>query len=286
MEIALGMVQHPAFDYVTGFLVIANCIETDHNATHLLSASTSTFRNMNTFFCIVFALELAVRVVAYGCRFFYAESWRWNMFDFILVVIQILDELSSRIANESAADHELSDMGNFTFLRVLRIMRLIRIVRLIRILRLIQELRTIVISILGSLRSLFWTVLLLFVLVYIFAVFVTQQVIDYRLSQKAAGEMEHDERLIYLFGSLSRAILSMYQAISGGLDWDNVAEPLMSKISVALGLVMACYVALAILALMNVVTGVFVESALQSAKDDRQSSLLQHVKKTILRGGP
>merc|ERR1712070_1019456 len=99
-------------------------------------------------------------------------------------------------------------------------------------------------------------------LVYVFAVFLTQQVLDFRVTKLDASH--HDSQLAYYFGSLSRTILTLYQAISGGLDWQNLTEPLMARMGFVMVVVVATYVALCILALMNVVTGMFVESAMES----------------------
>merc|ERR1719162_1824472 len=131
-----------------------------------------------------------------------------------------MDELLTSFASSNG-------QMNFSFMRILRILRLVRIMRMIRILRLITELRTIVASIMGSMRSLFWTVCLIFMLVYVFAVYLTQLVLDYRVSRQAEdqGEHPHDAVLTYCFGNLGRSILSFYQGITGGMDWDLMAEP-------------------------------------------------------------
>lgn len=157
---------------------------------------------------------------------------------------------------------------------------------MIRILRLIQELRTIVTSIMGSLKSLLWTVVLLFMLIYVFAVLLTQQVLDHRVSIISDEEHPFDEKLASSFGSLGVSILTLYQAISSGLNWETLAEPLMERIGVTMGFILATYTALIILVLMNVVTGVFVESAMQTAKDDRTSYMLEHVKHLFQEADP
>jgi Ca2+-binding EF-hand superfamily protein len=87
-----------------------------------------------------------------------------------------------------------------------------------------------------------------------------------------------DAPLKMYFGSLGRSLLSLYQAISGGLSWDDFAAPLVGRIHVLMGLIVVIYVAFATLALLNVVTGVFVESALKSAKEDRDAYMFHHVR--------
>jgi len=165
------------------------------------------------------------------------------------------------------------DASNFRVLRVLRILRLVRILRVVRVLHLISELRAIVSSIVGSFRSLVWVVVLLLLLLYIVAVFFTQSITDHLTEAKNNKESlnEKESSLGFYFGSLGRALLSLWQAISGGLDWDDICGPLFADISAFTGLMFAAFIAFALLALMNVVTGVFVQTALLSAQKEEDS---------------
>eukprot|EP00415_Alexandrium_ostenfeldii_P004273 UN4273 len=121
--------------------------------------------------------------------------------------------------------------GMFTVLRILRILRIIRILRVVRVLHLISELRTIVSSIIGSLKSLAWVVVLLLLVIYIVGVYFTQAITD-RLVQLKNGSIAPDQKdtdLQYFFGSLGRTILSLFQSMSGGADWDSMAGPLIEQ---------------------------------------------------------
>jgi len=88
---------------------------------------------------------------------------------------------------------------------------------------------------------------------------------------------DDEDVLYYYFGSLGRAILSLWQAMSGGLDWDSLAGPFFTKISWLTGMAFASYIAFALLALMNVVTGVFVQTALLSAQKEEQNFVTSQI---------
>jgi len=75
---------------------------------------------------------------------------------------------------------------------------------------------------------------------------------------------------------LGRAILSLWQAMSGGVDWDDLAAPLL-YIHVMHGVMFVAYIAFAVLALLNVVTGVFVQTALQSAKVEEDNFMTDQI---------
>jgi len=171
---------------------------------------------------------------------------------------------------------------SLSFTRVLRGLRVVRLVRLVRVLRLIRELRTIVVSIANSMKSLLWTIVLLLFLVYVVGVVFTQMVNEHG---KAHPEqmVDSDQPLVKFYGSVPRTLFTLYEATMGGVDWDDVCRPLMDQISPWVGIIFALYIAFTVLAVMNVVTGVFVESALQSAMADRDVDLVTRLRELFMR---
>jgi biopolymer transport protein ExbD len=92
------------------------------------------------------------------------------------------------------------------------------------------------------------------------------------------GEKNLDRQsLTYFYGTLGKTILALWQSITGGADWDQMARPMIHEVSPLLGLAFCLYIAFAILALMNVVTGVFVQTALQSAQKEEDSFLTDQI---------
>jgi hypothetical protein len=157
----------------------------------------------------------------------------------------------------------------------------------VRVLRLITELRTIVSSILGSFKSLGWVVVLLLLMIYIVACYFTQTVTDNFRTESESGNLDllaardtwdpESRTLGVHFGSLARAILSLYQSMSGGLDWDVLAAPLLNRTGFLPGFLFVSFIAFALLAMLNVVTGVFVQTALQSARLEEDSFISEQI---------
>merc|ERR1712070_450902 len=104
---------------------------------------------------------------------------------------------------------------------------------------------------------------------YVVGVYFTQVVSDHFADLKRQGirPTQADDSLQDRFGSLLISILSLYQSMSNGLDWGDLSGILMN-LHPALVLLFSLYIAFSMLCLMNVVTGVFVESALKYAKND------------------
>jgi hypothetical protein len=113
---------------------------------------------------------------------------------------------------------------------------------------------------------------LIFLLIYIFGVFLTQIVVD----KKAEGALNPDglELLSTYYGSLPESILSLYQAILGGIDWREMIQPIVDHIGILEAFAFAMFMAFTLLAMMNIVTGVFVESSLKYAKETRETNLV------------
>merc|ERR1711920_1117683 len=86
------------------------------------------------------------------------------------------------------------------------------------------------------------------------------------------AKIEASELNIY-YGSLWRSIYTLFLSIAGGVSWEAVVEPLGQVGSewTALFLVYICFTYFAVL---NVVTGVFCQTAIESATQDANAVLL------------
>jgi len=284
-------VQGASFDYISGALVVLNAItlglQTDWQARHVTAEVPMGFRVIEIFFCVVFTLEVLLRIVGYGCDFFARQHVMWHLFDSFLVITQLLEEFMRAIESlgwiETADESGKSSSGgsavtsNLGVLRVVRILRLIRVMRLMRIVRLVGELRTLVSSIVGSLKSLIWAVALLFLMMYVMGVYLTQLILDHRLEQRDAPINEDMLMLVRYYGSLGDTVLTVYMSIFGGIDWGDILAPLRTQISVFLTPFFMFYIAFATLCMLNVITGVFVESALLTAKQDQDTYMISTV---------
>lgn len=275
------------FSYTTCGVVILNSlligVQTDYLIRHVSEPTAETpsiFKTLDVLFCGIFTVELCLRFLAFGWSFFIMEEWQWNVFDLTVVTLQLSDILLHALCKTTAAN-PMDESSS-----VLRLLRLIRILRLMRVLRLVEELRTIVSSIVGSLKSLIWTLLLLMLLMYSCGVCITQVVADHLLQLSYLGDhsgVHHamTEDLKYFFGTLMRTVLTLFESVVGGLSWDAVVEPLLEDISPWVVPVFCIYIAFVIFAVMNSVTGVFCEKATAKARTDQESFLANVCRRTF-----
>eukprot|EP00929_Paragymnodinium_shiwhaense_P095549 TRINITY_DN5673_c0_g2_i2.p1 TRINITY_DN5673_c0_g2~~TRINITY_DN5673_c0_g2_i2.p1 ORF type:complete len:551 (+),score=87.02 TRINITY_DN5673_c0_g2_i2:66-1655(+) len=261
-----------AFERLAACLVLVNSIFMGVETTMMnpkvegrgmYEEAMTSFHFAEVVFCVLFSAELLMRIFTYGSEFLFGEGWQWNVFDAVIVTVQILEQIYSAIYGQA---HALSAIN------VLRLLRLLRIVRLFRVVRLVDDMQRIVSSIANSLPSLAYVMILLAILIYLFSVVFTQMT----LMHVAADDPQLEE-LMHFFGSIPRTSLTLYESIFGGLDWDEPAQLLINCLSPMACLLFTVYIAFCLIALTNVVTGVFVDKALRAAHEAEQEVLCNQV---------
>mmetsp|Transcript_54110 Transcript_54110/g.126347 ORF Transcript_54110/g.126347 Transcript_54110/m.126347 type:complete len:657 (+) Transcript_54110:64-2034(+) len=270
-----GLVDSDSFGYVITGLVLVNAmmigVQTDFAARNGGAGKMEVFKILGKLFCYIFTAEVVMRIYVSGCYdFFTGSDWRWNIFDFSVVTLQWAEEVVDIIS--AWASGGKGHVMNLGFLRILRTLRVVRIMRLARVLHLVVELRTMVSSIVASLKPLLWATLLFSMLIYAVAVAMTQMANEFR-----AANGEVDTELNRYFCNLGTAVLALWECISGGMDWQDMAQPMIEDISPVMGVCFSAYVAFSMLAMMNVITGIFVDNAKTYAQHDKDTYVVRHV---------
>lgn len=264
------------YSYFVSLMVVLNSIqiglETDYLAQHGGSQKMPYAVFFDKTFCWVFTLELLARMTTQTLsQFFCGDEWGWNCFDFFIVGMQWFEVAAGFFADPDAEEGAPGAPVQLGFLKTLRV---VRIMRLARVIKFIVELRKMISCIIGSLRPLFWACVLFIMIIYGVAVSLTQVVNDYRRTHADAPDIEDLEQY---FGSLPYAGLALWECISGGMDWNDLASPLMTHISPMFAVLLSIYVAFSVLAMMNVITGIFVDNATKYAQQDEDANIHKHV---------
>jgi len=162
-----------------------------------------------------------------------------------------------------------SEVSSVSILRILRILRLVRVVKIIRTLKFFRELRLMILAISKGSLCLIWVIGVLGTAFYIFGVGLTQGAND-----KCPGynplEQEDLIPLCDNFGTLPKSILSLYAAMSGGISWLDLLWALAPLGAIYMSIFLF-YTMFAIFAVVNIITGIFVESAMASSVSDHDS---------------
>lgn len=274
-----------AFDTFFGGMVCLNAatigLEVQWEVTHGAGNVPQAMRVVNYTYAALFAFELAVRIFLNGCRSFcHSRNRAWNLFDIFLVLSSVLELGFSLVGQDQGAGGGLASMR---LLRIVRITRLVRLLRVARLMRFVRALTVLVHSILITLKALVWAMLLLALNIYFFAILFTQTVQEHII--EVGPCLAEDlacvgDRAIFAtyWRDLPRSMLTLYASVTGGVDWDVVARPIGSISSFWI-LVYLLYISVTFFAILNVITGVFCQSAIDGASHDRElvvRHLLEH----------
>eukprot|EP00747_Dinoflagellata_sp_TGD_P220525 gnl/TRDRNA2_/TRDRNA2_92494_c0_seq1.p1 gnl/TRDRNA2_/TRDRNA2_92494_c0~~gnl/TRDRNA2_/TRDRNA2_92494_c0_seq1.p1 ORF type:complete len:703 (-),score=113.70 gnl/TRDRNA2_/TRDRNA2_92494_c0_seq1:204-2312(-) len=292
-KLGLQVVASSPFQIFIVFIILVNAVsdgvQVNWVATHIGESLPWYFRFLGYFYFTVFCLELLLKVSAYRSYFFKsAENGFWNYLDMFIVLSSLSEVLLDVISAQGEQEVEGgSGMTSLRVIRMIRITRLLRVFRVVRIVRFIRALRTLVYSITCTMKSVIWAFLLIMMIVYVFALLFTQSVADFLLNEvdedlmksvlgsaEAPSTTLDDESLesqilslSKFWGNLPRSMFTLFKSISGGIDWDAAVHPL-ADISWIWVMLFSGYIAFLTLAVLNVITGVFCQSAIESAQND------------------
>jgi len=135
--------------------------------------------------------------------------------------------------------------------------------------------RMLVHNVVNTLKSLTWTVILLFVSLYLFAVRFTQATTEYFIADyyidhppcQASTATIEATTLHYYFGSTARSTFTLFKTLTGGVSWQDVSEPL-EDVSLLWAVFFVRFLSFCYLAVLNIVTGIVCTTAMESANDD------------------
>lgn len=268
------------YEAFSGILILANAIyigwQTQHLAEYYrdrakrgleLGEAPLVFLFGQLLFTVLFIIELLPRWIADGFTdFFKTEDMSWNILDVVVVLNGIIESVLDILERVNAAETD-SFLSNISTMRLLRIVRIVRVVRVIRVMRFFRELRMMVYSITGSMKNLLWVSIILGVVFYLFGVTFTSAVTN-SMKTPADWNSETNKLLLETFGTVDRSALNLFMSMSGGNDWSLYYEAL-EGLGFGYRWFFLAFITFTLFAIVNVVTAVFVESAMQSNLKDR-----------------
>jgi len=280
-------VDDPRFEIFMTAAIFTNAlligVQTNVAATDPANQDHIYFVVVNFLYTSLFTLEMVLKILSRGPRsFFCRKDVSWNLLDAFIVstsIVEVVLDLAARSRSNSNEDQGIAGTSSqFRILRMLRVTRLIRGIRVLRLVRFIRALRTLVHQIVSTVKSLVWALCLLVMIIYLFALWFCQAAaaeFNGRVDIAAALAQGTESPLLLHWSTVPRSMLTLFQAITGGVSWIEVARPL-SDLSFLLVILFIVYICFAQMAVLNVLTGAFCQNAIDSAAHD-QDLLTQHI---------
>eukprot|EP00929_Paragymnodinium_shiwhaense_P114167 TRINITY_DN824_c0_g3_i1.p1 TRINITY_DN824_c0_g3~~TRINITY_DN824_c0_g3_i1.p1 ORF type:complete len:713 (-),score=210.03 TRINITY_DN824_c0_g3_i1:187-2325(-) len=240
------------FDSVAGIFIALNAAFIGYSVDATPSQKATLFLG-DIVFCIVFLLELIVKLRVNGCReHFYGEGRVWNIFDFVLILMDTLQLMILQLFPAVLT----SEMPAASLFRVVRLARLARMLRLLRIAA-FEELIEMVGGLMGGMMTLFWAMLL-----YVFAVYILSVVF-----REMLGHRQVDNVFEY-FSDVPRSMFTVFRCSFGDCS-SSGGVPIFEHVDIHYGtaysLIYCVFVFSMTIGLFNVISAIFVESTLAAA---------------------
>uniref|UniRef100_A0A674JCY4 Sodium channel protein n=1 Tax=Terrapene triunguis TaxID=2587831 RepID=A0A674JCY4_9SAUR len=201
------IVTSQAFDVIIMILICLNMIsmmiETDDQSPE----KTNILNKINTLFVVIFTVECIMKLLA--LRHYYFTNG-WNIFDLSVVIVSIVGNVLSNIVKV------LEYLFPPTLFRVIRLARIGRILRLIRA---AKGIRTLLFALMMSLPALFNIGLLLFLVMFIYAIF--------GMANFAYVKWESGIDNMFNFQTFANSMLCLFQ-ITTSAGWDGLLSPILN----------------------------------------------------------
>eukprot|EP00438_Fugacium_kawagutii_P020653 Skav217353 [mRNA] locus=scaffold4442:45670:52138:+ [translate_table: standard] len=164
-------------------VIISNAVllgvQTEWAARNFTTEEPLAFTLIQTAYAVLFVVEIMWRISLSGCKaYLCSNDWAWHLLDVVVTISAVFDVLASFLGFATAMGG--SRGSGFRLLRVMKIARLVRAIRIVKaleassprweVLRFIRALRVLVFSIIHTMRSLVWSLVLLFVIMYSFGI--------------------------------------------------------------------------------------------------------------------
>lgn len=217
------LVNSRLFNNFILILIVLNSLSLGIETFVISEKGTMVLETFNWVCIAVFIVEILIKLRVSGGKFFKSG---WNIFDVIIIGVSILPEVSF-----------------LSSARVLRLLRIFKVFRATRVISKIGKLRKIVQALLCALPSIGWTMVLLAIIYYIFAVIGTN------LYNVIAPEY---------FGDLWKSFYTLFQ-ITMADDLGNISRPIMD-VAPSAAMYFISFIVLATILVLNVIIGIVVDS--------------------------
>mmetsp|Transcript_48361 Transcript_48361/g.144400 ORF Transcript_48361/g.144400 Transcript_48361/m.144400 type:complete len:525 (+) Transcript_48361:85-1659(+) len=219
-------------------------------------------------FLAFFTVELALRLAVYRGSFFTDEDERgWNIFDFVIVLSGILENMLIAFYTMKGAGGNKTEEKEFT---VLRIMRIVRVFRACRVIRHFKQLHLLMNGFFNSMQAVTWIAVLFVAVVFVAGIICTTVIGQHAQDWGPPhGTVEEEKQIDLMFGTLERSMITMFQMVTLD-DWADICG-LVGERRPSMIVFLIAYTLLTAFAMIALLTGVMTEHITSvSAEADRQ----------------
>ncbi|XP_034041830.1 sodium channel, voltage-gated, type I-like, alpha isoform X1 [Thalassophryne amazonica] len=195
-----------AFEIAIMVLIWLNMVAMMVETADQTKTMKDTLGHINVFFIVVFTGECLLKMIALR-QYYFTNGW--NIFDFIVVILSIIGMFLAGIIEKY-----------FVSPTLFRVIRLARIGRVLRLIKSAKGIRTLLFALMMSLPALFNIGLLLFLVMFIYAIF--------GMSNFAYVKKESGIDDLFNFETFGNSMLCLFQITTSG-GWDGLLAPILNN---------------------------------------------------------
>ncbi|NWQ72090.1 SCN2A protein, partial [Neopipo cinnamomea] len=204
--LVFDIVTKQAFDITIMVLICLNMvtmmIETDDQS----EVMQNILYWINLVFVVLFTGECVFKIFSLRCYYF---TIGWNIFDFVVVILSIVGMFLSKVIEKY-----------FVSPTLFRVVRLARIGRILRLIKGAKGIRTLLFALMMSLPALFNIGLLLFLVMFIYAIF--------GMSNFAYVKREAGIDDMFNFETFGNSMICLFQ-ITTSAGWEGLLAPILNS---------------------------------------------------------
>eukprot|EP00930_Biecheleria_cincta_P028971 TRINITY_DN20164_c0_g1_i1.p1 TRINITY_DN20164_c0_g1~~TRINITY_DN20164_c0_g1_i1.p1 ORF type:complete len:564 (-),score=86.41 TRINITY_DN20164_c0_g1_i1:21-1481(-) len=262
----IDFLDNAMFDAGMGVVILANSVLIGIESNFDLQGRDLTiFEFLGHLFLAIYFVELGLRWFALRMECFRSA---WIKFDMVLVFLVVLTSwvMAPIVAIVRLAVGQADDpSGALEFLMVLKILRLFRLARAVRLLVQFKTLWMLVRGLLCSASTIFFTCVLMVLALYIFACLCVELI---SRPYQNGDDAEMSALVRKYFPNLEVSMLTLLRFVF----FDNtfeIYEPMLMR-NPWLAILFALFLLIVSIAMMNLVTAVIVEGAIEQGKQDKE----------------
>ncbi|KAI4532140.1 hypothetical protein MG293_017405 [Ovis ammon polii] len=202
------LVTHQVFDVIIIILILLNMLSMMAESHHQSDTMKHLLECLNLAFVVIFAIECLIKIFALR-QYYFTNGW--NLFDCVIVVLSIVSTVVSALETQAEIPFPPT---------LFRMVRLVRIGRILRLVRAARRIRTLLFALMMSLPSLFNIGLLLFLVMFIYAIFGMN---SFRKVKEDSGIDD-----IFNFQTFISSMLCLFQ-ITTTAGWDSLLSPMLKS---------------------------------------------------------
>ncbi|KAJ4924357.1 hypothetical protein JOQ06_000597 [Pogonophryne albipinna] len=195
-----------AFDIVIMILICLNMVTMMVETDDQTKETALMLYRINLVFITLFTGECVLKMISLRHYYF---TIGWNIFDFVVVILSIVGMFLSEVIEKY-----------FVSPTLFRVIRLARIGRILRLIKGAKGIRTLLFALMMSLPALFNIGLLLFLVMFIYAIF--------GMSNFAYVKREAGIDDMFNFETFGNSMICLFQ-ITTSAGWDGLMAPILNK---------------------------------------------------------